>query len=105
MNVSLAVAEEEAYIGSTKTRPKQLESGGRGQYCCVPMCENARYEKHKIPSFLEGRNQFTLAEVKESQTIASVRIHIERAIQRIMRYKIIRNKISLSLHGSVNQII
>ncbi|XP_065675862.1 uncharacterized protein LOC136092071 [Hydra vulgaris] len=57
-----------------------------------------------IPSFLEGRNQFTLAEVKESQTIASVRIHIERAIQRIKRYKIIRNEISLSLHGSVNQI-
>ena len=57
-----------------------------------------------IPSFLEGRNQFTLAEVKESQTIASVRIHIERTIQRIKRYKIIRNEISLSLHGSVNQI-
>ncbi|XP_004212347.2 uncharacterized protein LOC101241578 [Hydra vulgaris] len=57
-----------------------------------------------IPSFLEGRNQFTLAEVKESQTIASVRIHIERAIQRIKRYKIIRNEITLSLHGSVNQI-
>ena len=47
MDVSLAVAEEEAYIGSTKTRPKQLESGGRGQYCCVPMCKNARYDKHK----------------------------------------------------------
>ncbi|XP_065672094.1 uncharacterized protein LOC136089922 [Hydra vulgaris] len=58
----------------------------------------------KISLFLEGRNQFTLAEVKESQTIASVRIHIERAIQRIKRYKIIRNEISLSLHGSVNQI-
>ncbi|XP_065645448.1 uncharacterized protein LOC136075928 [Hydra vulgaris] len=39
-----------------------------------------------IPSFLEGRNQFTLAEIKESQTIASVRKHIERAIQRIKRY-------------------
>ena len=47
MDISLAVAEEEAYIGSTKTRPKQLESGGRGQYCCVPMCKNARYDKHK----------------------------------------------------------
>ncbi|XP_065653033.1 uncharacterized protein LOC136080344 [Hydra vulgaris] len=38
-DVSLAVAEEEIYIVSTKTRRKQLESGGRGQYCCVKMLE------------------------------------------------------------------
>lgn len=30
-----------------------------------------------IPSFLGGRDQLTAAEVKESQTIASVRIHVE----------------------------
>ena len=34
-----------------------------------------------IPSFLGGINQLTAAEVKESQIIASVRIHVERAIQ------------------------
>ena len=37
-----------------------------------------------IPSFLGGRPQFTAAEVKESQTIASVRIHVERAIKRLI---------------------
>ena len=57
-----------------------------------------------IPSFLGGREQLTKAEVKESQTIASVRIHVERAIQRIKKFKIIRNEIPLSLHGSINQI-
>ena len=30
-----------------------------------------------IPSFLGGRAQLTAAKVKESQTIASVRIHVE----------------------------
>lgn len=60
--------------------------------------------KLNIPAFLKGRDQLTSAEVKESQTIASVRIHVERAIQRLKRFKILRNEIPLTLHGSVNQI-
>ena len=42
-----------------------------------------------IPAFLGGRDYLTKAEVKASQTIASVRIHVERAIQRIKTYSII----------------
>ena len=42
-----------------------------------------------IPPFLGGRDYLTKAEVKASQTIASVRIHVERAIQRIKTYSII----------------
>lgn len=57
-----------------------------------------------IPAFLGGRDHLTKAEVKESQTIAAVRIHIERAIQRIKKFKIIQNSIPLTLHGTVNQI-
>ena len=34
----------------------------------------------KIPCFLAGRDQLTAAEVKESQSIASVRIHVKRFI-------------------------
>ena len=60
--------------------------------------------KLNIPAFLDGRDQLTAAEVKESQTIASVRIHVERAIQWIKKFKILRNEIPLTLHGSVNQI-
>ena len=57
-----------------------------------------------IPSFLSGRDQLTKAEVKESQSIASVRIHIERAIRRIKKFKQIRNEIPLIYHGSINQL-
>ena len=57
-----------------------------------------------IPAFLGGRDYLTKAEVKASQTIASVRIHVERAIQRIKTYSIIRNEIPLTLHWSINQI-
>jgi hypothetical protein len=60
--------------------------------------------KLNIPAFLEGREQLTKAEVKESQSIASVRIHVERAIQRVRKFKQIRNEIPLVLHGSINQI-
>ena len=56
-----------------------------------------------IHSFLGGRAQLTEAKVKESQAIASVRIHAERAITRIKKFKAL-NHIPLTLHGSVNQI-
>ena len=57
-----------------------------------------------IPSFLGRRAQLTAAEVKESQTIASMRIHVKRAIQRVKKFKVIRNEMSLTLHGSANQL-
>ena len=50
-----------------------------------------------IPSFLGGRAQLTAAEAKESPTIASVRIHVERAIQRVKKFKVIRNEMPLTL--------
>ena len=56
-----------------------------------------------IPSFLGSRVQLTEAEVKESQTIASVRIHVERAITRIKKFKAL-NHIPSTLHGSENQV-
>ncbi len=57
-----------------------------------------------IPAFLGGRDQLSKEEVIESQTIASVCIHVERAIQRVKKFRLIRNEILLVLHGSVNQI-
>ena len=57
-----------------------------------------------IPALLAGREQLTEAEVKNSQTISSVRIHVERAIQRVKTFRIIRNEIPLIMHGSINQL-
>ena len=57
-----------------------------------------------IPAFLSGRDQVTKAEVKGSQSIASLRIHVERAIRRIKTFKLIRNEIPLAFHGSINQL-
>ena len=57
-----------------------------------------------IPGFLKGQDQLSHEDVTESQTTAAVRIHVERAIQRIKNFRQIRNEIPLVLHGSVNQI-
>ena len=57
-----------------------------------------------ITAFLGTRYYLTKAEVKASQTIASIRIHVQRAIQRIKTYSIIGNETPLTLHGSINQI-
>ena len=57
-----------------------------------------------ILPFLHEREQLTNEEVKESQTIASVRTHLERAIQQIKNFRQIRNEIPTVLHGSINQI-
>ena len=55
-----------------------------------------------IPAFLGGRDYLPKAEVKVNQTITFVRIRVEKAIQRIKTYSIIRNEMPLTLHG-VNQ--
>ena len=57
-----------------------------------------------IPAFLAGKDQLSHNEVTESQTIAAVRIYIERAIQRVKYFRQIRNEIPLTMHGSINQI-
>ena len=57
-----------------------------------------------IPAFLGDKSQLDVNEVNESQKIARVRIHVERAIERIKRYRQLKNIIPLSLHGSINQL-
>ena len=57
-----------------------------------------------MPSFLGRRAQLTAAEVKENQTIGSVRLLVELTIQRDEKFKVIRNEMHLTLHGSANQL-
>ena len=43
-----------------------------------------------LPPFMEGRGQLSAADVQEGRSIASLRIHVERAIGRIKQYKIMK---------------
>jgi len=57
-----------------------------------------------IPPFLGGRQQMDAVEVVEMQQIASLRIHVERAIRRIKEYDILAAIMPALLAGSANQI-
>ncbi|CAN7998186.1 unnamed protein product [Ixodes hexagonus] len=56
-----------------------------------------------IPPFL-GQGTFTENEVKETENIASLRIHVERRIQRIKNFHIFDRAIPLSLGPVVNEM-
>ena len=56
-----------------------------------------------LPPFRNNMQPFTPAEVKETEEIASVRIHVERAIGRVKEYRCF-DKVPLSMMGSINQL-
>ena len=57
-----------------------------------------------IPRFISDKAQFNEEEVENTQSVASVRIYVERAISRIKMYKIITNVVPLTLARVLNQI-
>lgn len=58
-----------------------------------------------IPPFLDGRRQLPSNEIEAGRKIASVRIHVERAIGRIKCYNILKGTIPISLARLTNQIV
>ena len=58
-----------------------------------------------IPPFLEGRHQLPAAEVEQGRKIASLRIHVERAIGRLKTFSILKQTIPISMARLVNQIV
>ena len=61
--------------------------------------------KLNIPPFMEGRKQLTAPEVSQGRKIASVRIHVERAIGRVKSFHILKHTIPITLAGLSNQIV
>ena len=58
-----------------------------------------------IPPFMQGRQQLPSKEVEEGRRIASVRIHVERAIGRIKTFEILKQTLPISLARLSNQIV
>lgn len=55
------------------------------------------YVKLVMPPFRRKKNQFSHHEVRETKTVASARVHIERKIQRMKIFLILKHKISWKL--------
>ena len=58
-----------------------------------------------MPPFLAGREQMTAAETEETMSIASVRIHVERAIGRMKTYHILDGTLPNTLSPYATQIV
>lgn len=57
-----------------------------------------------IPPFLGSNSQMTAEDVIKTQEIASVRVHVERAINKIKNFHLWDSVVPLSLFGVVNQM-
>lgn len=57
-----------------------------------------------IPPFLENRGQLPASEVKSGRQIASLRIHVERAIGRIKNYRILKGTLPLFMARLANHL-
>ena len=57
-----------------------------------------------IPPFKGTRDQLTAQETEATACIASVRIHVERAIGRVRNYHILDGVLPLSLYSIANEI-
>ena len=58
-----------------------------------------------LPPFMEGRGQLPADEVQVGHTIASLRIHVERAIGRMKLLKILKGVFPLKMYRLANQIV
>ena len=57
-----------------------------------------------IPAFSDGK-QLSARAVGKSRKIASIRIHVERAMERLKNYKILQGIVPLQLKNSLNQVM
>ena len=60
--------------------------------------------KLNIPPFLKGKSQLTEKELVETRRIASIRIHVERAMERIKFFHIFHRTLPSSMSPIANQI-
>ena len=58
-----------------------------------------------LPPFLEGKSQLSPQAVEAGRKIASLRIHVARAIGRMKRFTILKGSIPLSMARLTNQIV
>ena len=57
-----------------------------------------------IPPFLNGKSQLSLEEESSTRKVASVRVHVERAISRIKNYRILHQVVPISLANDLDKI-
>jgi hypothetical protein len=65
----------------------------------------ARQASLNIPPFLGKRTQFTVQEELKTRRIAKARIHVERVIECVKKFKLLSGNIPLSLSPLMDQLV
>ena len=65
----------------------------------------ARQASLNIPPFLGKRTKFTVQEELKTRRIAKARIHVERVIERVKKFKLLSGNIPLSLSPLMDQLV
>lgn len=60
--------------------------------------------KLNVPPFLRENGYFSEKDIIRAQTVAQHRIHVERAIGKVKRFRIFQSLIPVSMFGTINQI-
>jgi hypothetical protein len=58
-----------------------------------------------IPPFSKGKKQFSQKEVENSRRLSRSRIHVERAIERVKRFQILKNVMPITLLPHADSIV
>ena len=58
-----------------------------------------------IPAFTRGKKQLSARDVEETRQLANIRIHVERAMERIKNFRILSDKVPLYLVPHVDNIM
>ncbi|KAG0445657.1 hypothetical protein HPB47_004672, partial [Ixodes persulcatus] len=65
----------------------------------------ARGIKMNVPAFTKGKPQLSESEVTKTRRIASVRIHVERAINRIKTYRIFKSSLCITSRRTLSDMV
>ncbi|CAN7995749.1 unnamed protein product, partial [Ixodes hexagonus] len=106
-----------AYCGRSSDTHITKESGLLEK--CLPFIDSVMVDKgflidelcseHKVelirPPFLRKKEQLSKQDTKSNQNIAAARVHVERAIQRMRLFRILRESFSTDLLPQIDDIV
>ena len=91
------------FLEALKEKPGISIMADRG-FTIKDMLEKLKIELN-IPPFLEGKQQLPPEDIQSGRKIASLRIHVERAIGRMKVYSILKQTLPIKMARLINQII
>ena len=89
------LTRKSGFLVTLKDRPDVSNMADRG-FTIKDMFKDLKIELN-LPPFLRGKQQLSAEQVQEGLKIASVRIHVERAIERLKTFCILSETIPISL--------